>query len=154
MFFRAPWDGRRICEATCASSVPQVIAGISVGLAGSLAEVGLRFWLPSFDSCLYLVVREEGGAAGAFTSHFGDICGCGEQDVPTKLRAFSQYRPGRVGVQESLCVHVGAEVPLGGDFSIKLPLEEFTRNPKPLITSPGLGAAPRRTESPEAIKSR
>ena len=41
-----------------------------------------------------------------------------------------------------------------GDFSVKLPQDEFTKNLKPLMSSPGLGAARQRAASPEATELR
>ena len=57
-------------------------------------------------------------------------------------------------VQESPFVRVGVEMSQEGDFSVKLPQEEFTKNLKPLLTSRGLSAARQQTSSRGAIKLR
>ena len=76
------------------------------------------------------------------------LLGRGGQDVLTKIQVFSEYRLGTPEVQ------VGMELSQESDFSAELTPTEFTKNPKPLPTSPELRAARRRPLSPEAIELR
>ena len=56
--------------------------------------VGLRRQASTFDPCLFFVLRNEGQAAGAFTTHIDVISGCGEPEVLAKMRNFSERRFG------------------------------------------------------------
>ena len=77
----------------------------------SAAKERLRFRVPSFDPCLFVVFRKEGRAVGAFSTHFDDVLGCGEVACPDKIRVFSEYRFREMGAQESPFAHGAWECP-------------------------------------------
>ena len=67
--------------------------------AESLAKVGLRFRVSSIGPFLYFDFRKEGEAVGAPNAGTDDILGLGEQDVPTEIRVFLEYRLGAMEAQ-------------------------------------------------------
>ena len=73
----------------------------------SLRRVGLRRQASTFDPCLFFVLRDDGQAVGALTTHIDDILGCGEPDVLAKIRNFPGARFGELTLQEeSFCASV------------------------------------------------
>ena len=75
-------------------------------------------------------------------------------DDLVKIRVVSERLPGKMKAPESSFVHVGMGVPQESDFLVKLTLEGFRKNLKPLPTSLELPAALRRASSREGIKLR
>ena len=108
----------------------------------------------AFDPCLFFVFRDQGQAAGAFTTHIDDILGCGEPDVLPKIRRFPEQRFSAMKLQEKSFVHVGMESNQEANFSVTLTQEEFAKNLQPLDTSPGPWAAGQKLLSPEDAKLR
>ena len=118
----------------------------------SPANVGLDSRVSPNDKRSYFVFRKEGGTVGGFATCLGETLGYGQQDAPSKIRVFSEYRFGAMKVQKSPFVHDGVELSHGCDFSEQLIQEEFTKNLESLVTSPGLWDARLRTLSREAIR--
>ena len=55
--------------------------------------------------------RKDGGAVGAVATHFDDVLGCGEQDVPAEIRLFSEYCLRAMSEQNSPFAYVGMALP-------------------------------------------
>ena len=117
-------------------------------------KVGSRCQVSNFDPCLFSVFRETGSAVGAFTAHIDDIVGCGEPDVPSKIRQFAEQRFGELKLQESSFLHVGAELAQRSDFSVAVAQDGCTKSLQPLPTSPQLWAARQKKLSMEDTKLR
>ena len=120
----------------------------------SAKHVGLRRQASTFDPCLLFVFRDQGQAAGVFTTHIDDILGCGEPDVLPKIRGFSGQRRGAMKLQENSFVHVGVGLRRDADFSATLAQVDFPKNLQPLRASPDFWAARRKLLSPEDAKLR
>ena len=131
---RAPVYGSNRAPAALQGPQPQYL----LDSAYSQTKVGLRFRASPFGPCPYLVFRKEGGAVGAFTTHYDDSIWCAAQDVLAEIRASVEYRFDASRVRES-------------PFSVKSTREEFTENLRPLTSSPELWAARQRPLPPGAI---
>ena len=99
-------------------------------------------------------LRKDGGGVGAVAAYFDDVFGRGGPDVLSKTRVSSGYHVGATKVQESSSVHVGADLPQGCDFSVKLTPGEFMTDLNPLPVSPEVWAARQQPLSPGNIKLR
>ena len=104
----------------------------------SLSSAGLRYEVPSFGPRLYHIFRKSGGAAGAITTHIDSILGCGRPDPLLKARCFLGRQIVNLKVEEKSFVRVGVEPAHVKDFSVTFTKKNFTRNLKPLPTSPEL----------------
>ena len=112
----------------------------SLNFGESFAKVGLRFRASSFDPRPYFVFRKDSGAVGAFATHIGDIPWCGDSDALAQIRTLSEYFLGVRKARESSLAHGDMKSPKGSKFSVKLSLEEFTKNLGLLPASPELWA--------------
>ena len=120
----------------------------------SVKNAGSRCQASAGDPCLFFVFRDQGQAAGVFTTHINDILGCGEPNALPKSRGFSEQRFGGMKLRENSFVHVGMEVEQADNFSVTLTQAHLTRNLQPLGTSPELRAARQKLPSPEDVKLR
>ena len=120
----------------------------------SFPRVGLLFRPSSCAPRLFYVFRKGGGGVGVFATRVDDILGCGELDVPPKIRAFLDYRFGAMGAQDSSSARVGVEVPHESDLSAKQTQEEFPKKLSALPTPPEPWAACQQPSPPGAIKLR
>ena len=89
---------------------------------------GLRCQAPTYDPRLFFVFRDQGQAVVAFATHIDDISGCGEPDVLTKDRYFSEQRSRTMKLQEDSFVHAGMEFAQDSTFSVTLTRGEFAKN--------------------------
>ena len=120
----------------------------------SLARVGLKFLVASFESRLNFDFRKEGGAVRDIAVHTDDILGRGVPDALSKTRVLSEYRAWPLGAQEKSPVCVGAGFPEENDSSVELTQGPFPNNLKPVPTSPEPWASRPRTLSPNEIAAR
>ena len=81
--------------------------------------------------------QKEGGAVGAFIARIGDILGCGDQDVLSRIQTFLEARPGKLELQEASFAHAGLEVSHANDYSARLAQAGFSSELTPLDTSGG-----------------
>ena len=91
---------------------------------------------------------------GELATHIDDIWGCGECDLLSKVRGFSEKRSGGMKVQEGSFVHVGMELAQEKNFSATLTQADFTQNVKFIPTPPELWAGRKEPLSMERIKLR
>ena len=120
----------------------------------SLARVGLKFLVASFESRLNFDFRKEGGAVRDIAVHTDDILGRGVPDALSKTRVLSEYRAWPLGAQEKSFMCVGAGFPEENDSSVELTQGPFPNNLKPVPTSPELWAPRPRTLSSDEIAAR
>ena len=120
----------------------------------SLARVGLKFLVASFESRLNFDFRKEGGAVRDIAVHTDDILGRGVPDALSKTRVLSEYRAWPLGAQEKSFMCVGAGFPEENDSSVELTQGPFPNNLKPVPTSPELWASRPRTLSSDEIAAR
>ena len=86
-------------------------------------------------SAFFLFFGRLGALYEVFIAHTDDILGRGGQDVPTEIRQFSEQRYGDLRLQESSFAHVGMDLAQGGDASVALAQDEFTKNAQPILNS-------------------
>ena len=114
----------------------------------SLARVGLKFLVASFESRLNFDFRKEGGAVRDIAVHTDDILGRGVPDALSKTRVLSEYRAWPLGAQEKSFMCVGAGFPEENDSSVELTWGPSPNNLKPVLASPGLRASRPRKSPP------
>ena len=115
----------------------------------SLKAVELKYKVSNLDPRRYMVFNREEEAVGVFAPHIDDILGRGVPGVLERPRYFSEQRFGALKTQENDFAHVGMELSQKPDCSIELTQAEFTRQLKPLDTSPALWKARQRSLSDE-----
>ena len=91
-----------------------------------------------FDPRLFCISRKLGGGVGAIGTGIDEIWGRGGPDLFLKAHCFSDKRYGKLKVQEKSLLRAGMEVAQEKDSSVTLAQEAFTKNLRPLPTSPGL----------------
>ena len=119
-----------------------------------MKRAGLRWKVPTFDPCLFFIFRGTGGAVSEFTTHIGDIPGCGEPEVLPKVRDFSEERFVELKLQGSPFVRVGMDLAQGSDFSVTLAPDCSAGTSIPLPPSLPLWADQQKTLSVGDIKLR
>ena len=107
-----------------------------VNSAESPSSVGFRFDVSSFAPRMYFVYRRSGSAVGVSTTHTGDISGCGEPDILSRARNFSQERFRKLKVLAGSLAHVGMGLGQRKDFSAALTQADFAKNVKSLPAPP------------------
>ena len=120
----------------------------SVSSPTSLAKENLRFDVSDSDPCLYSVFGGGGGAAGAIATHIDDIQGCGEADITSRTRDFSEMRRGELEVLGKSFAHVGMELGRKDSYPVTLTQENFAKNLRLIRASPKLWAARQKQSSP------
>ena len=106
--------------------------------AKSLACVGLKFQVSSFDPRLNFIFRKSGGTVGAVAARIGDISGRSRPDLLSGVRGFLEHRFGGLKGQEKSFAHVGMGVSQANDFSAQLTQREGYERFETHSHSPGV----------------
>ena len=86
----------------------------------------LKFQVSTRDPCLCFAFRAYGGASGVFTTHLGDILGCGDRKVLHLATGNSGRRFGVLEGPQVGFAHAGVEWTQATDISAQLIREKFT----------------------------
>ena len=116
-------------DVKCAGLWVERYAGSASPALKSICESNdSGFALPGFPSFpVFVVFQKVCGKVGAITTHIDDIRGRGEQDPPTKIRAFSVYRFRAMTKPESSSAHVGMDLVQEKESSVKLTKKSLRR---------------------------
>ena len=133
-FLEIEWAGGRV--ERYAGGISQVLAEIlkKKNSVDSLARMGLKFLVASFESRLNFDFRKEGGAVRDIAVHTDDILGRGVPDALSKTRVLSEYRAWPLGAQEKSRMCEGAGFPDENDSSVELTQGPFPNNLQPVPT--------------------
>ena len=89
--------------------------------------MGLKFQASLSGPWVHPISSEGGRAVGAITAHIGDTIGCGEPDIPSRVRGPSVHRFQDSKGQGKPSAHVVVELSQANDFLAQLTQDEFAK---------------------------